>query len=271
MPDRFAEIAYQFAFLNELIAENPTTKIEIPSSREEAKTGADTIATSATGHITMFQFKRAEYLKSSQAGQWYATAPSHGRKGAEPYYRFKITEEKHSEQHNILIQTAACLDVYYAAPKFHTKNQLYEHARDGTVRSNSIVIHARQMPYQRAGEKHSVTYLTENPPGALWHPGTPRTLQDGYRTGGVVTLNADQFMEYLNCIKRAAQEQEFSAIPGETGSQEATATLDTDRNIAKAIIEKIDGMPSTELVTCVRTLGEVATMLNTTAIAGLNP
>lgn len=26
MPDRFAEIAYQFAFLNELIAENPTKK-----------------------------------------------------------------------------------------------------------------------------------------------------------------------------------------------------------------------------------------------------
>ena len=69
MPDRFAEIAYQFAFLNELIAESPTTKIEIPSSREEAKTGADTITRSGTGQIRMYQFKRADYLKSRQAGQ----------------------------------------------------------------------------------------------------------------------------------------------------------------------------------------------------------
>lgn len=271
MPDRFAEIAYQFAFLNEEMAANPTTTIEIPSSREEAKTGADAIVKSGTGQVRMYQFKRADYLISRQAGQWYETAPDHGRKGEEPYYRFKITEEKLSKQHNILVHTAACLDVYYAAPKFHTKNHLYEHARNGTVRSNSIVVHARQMPYQLTSEKHCVTYLAGTPPGALCHPGTPSRLQDGYKPSGVVTLNADQFVEYLDCIKRAAQEQEFSANHSSAGSQEAAATLDNDRNIARAIIEKIDEMPSTDLTTCVRTMGEVAATLNATAIVTLNP
>ena len=126
----------------------------------------------------------------------------------------------------------------------------------------SVIIHAGQMPPQKAKEKRCVSYLAGARPGARWYSGEPLQLRDGYITREGVTLNAGQFMQFLRRTKEAAQGQSIPRIEGDPGQ-------DNGVNISQAIIAEIDGMPSADLLTCMKTLGELAEMLTGTAVATL--
>src|SRR5258707_1134113 len=113
-----SEFSYGFALTNEIVGWAPLTAAPLfPSLIEEGKAGGGyDVKLDLPGYPLYLQFKRADCMKRSSA----AELSKHNLPLSLPFYRFKITEARKSNQHDLLLELddGTCL-VLYAAPRFH--------------------------------------------------------------------------------------------------------------------------------------------------------
>jgi hypothetical protein len=83
------------------------------------------------------QFKRADCLTTRRADE----IRKYGLRISLPFYRFKITEAKKSDQHELLLalDDGSCV-VAYAAPRFHELDEINDAWANNNVASESIFV-----------------------------------------------------------------------------------------------------------------------------------
>jgi hypothetical protein len=142
MKPNLSEFSYGFAVVNEWLGTlGPLTAAPVfPSLIEEGKSGGYDVKLALPGVALFLQFKRSDYLQLSTAREF--------KKGgiSLPYYRMKITSSKDSKQHGMLV----ALDirpniVFYAAPLFHTIEELDDAYLLGRVRQRSFFMRPSQI------------------------------------------------------------------------------------------------------------------------------
>jgi hypothetical protein len=144
MTPEISEFSYGFALTNEIVGWlNVKAAPLFPSLIEEGKEGGGyDVKLDAPGVPLYLQFKRADCMVRG-------TAFEHRDKGKfrkMPFYRFKITEAKKSNQHKLLLK----LDdnnnlVFYAAPRFHKLAEINSAWSSNQVASRSIFVAPREI------------------------------------------------------------------------------------------------------------------------------
>src|ERR1700735_1111864 len=117
MTPEISEFSYGFALTNEMVGWGPITAAPLfPSLIEEGKAGGGyDVKLDMPGIPLYLQFKRADCLTTRNAKE----IKNNGLRISLPFYRFKITESKKSDQHELLLalDDGSCL-VFYVAPRF---------------------------------------------------------------------------------------------------------------------------------------------------------
>ncbi len=146
MKPEFSEFTYGFALVNELSNALTCKVVPIfPSLREEGKKGGyDVQILSKRGMILNLQFKLSECLNREYAREFKLLSdclylPGHCL--SLPYYRFKITSRRISQQHSLL-QTVETQDplTYYVAPNFHLTDDINNYWNSGQVAEHSVFV-----------------------------------------------------------------------------------------------------------------------------------
>ena len=144
MRPNLSEFSYGFAVVNEWLASLGPLKAApvFPSLVEEGKAGGGyDVKLTMPGLALFLQFKRSDRLKEPNARE-YANGSGIGL----PYYRAKITGTRESQQHGLLV----ALDVhpnivFYAAPLFHTIQELDDAFLAQQVRQRSFFVRPSQI------------------------------------------------------------------------------------------------------------------------------
>lgn len=140
MKAEFSEFTYGFSLVNELAKAISLTAVPIfPSLLEEGKKGGgyDAKLKGKTGIILNLQFKLSDWMKASSARE--IGIPGHTM--TLPYYRFEITSKRVSEQQSLLLALEAIEPfTYYAAPVFHTNEEINTHWLLSAVAKNSVYV-----------------------------------------------------------------------------------------------------------------------------------
>lgn len=153
-----------------------------PSLIEEGKAGGGyDLKLDLQGFPLYLQFKRADYMKRASA----AEVSKHNLPISLPFYRFKITEAKKSNQHDLLLELddGSCL-VAYAAPRFHELDEINDAWLTNSVASRSIFVQPSAIGVLD-DEPHHVAYDDNT----AWICSEPRQLP---------TLNASGLMDKLS-------------------------------------------------------------------------
>ena len=138
MTPEFSEFSYGFAFTHEYVNRNPglVAAPDLPSLIKEAETGYD-LKLGYQGHPKYFQFKLSTFLSRSNAIHW----PDRLR----PHYRVRLTTRPRrnrpvgTDQHNQLKRLAEIVDdVFYIAPRFHSKDQFDRFFLQDEITDNSL-------------------------------------------------------------------------------------------------------------------------------------
>ena len=139
MTPEITEFSYGFALTNEMVGWAPLNAAPLfPSLIEEGKAGGGyDLKLDLQGFPLYLQFKRADYMKRASA----AEVSKHNLPISRPFYRFKITEAKKSNQHDLLLELddGSCL-VFYAAPRFHELDEINDAWLTNSVASRSIFV-----------------------------------------------------------------------------------------------------------------------------------
>jgi hypothetical protein len=143
-PD-ISEFSYGFALTQELIAiaDPPLRAAPIfPSLIEEGRPGGGyDVRLDIPGFPLFVQFKRADCMVRRSASE---TVPPYSFRL--PFYRMKITARTRSAQHDMLIDLDTGRNqVFYAAPLFHTVEELNRFYLQKTVSMNSFFIRPRSI------------------------------------------------------------------------------------------------------------------------------
>ncbi len=153
----FSEFSYGFAFTHEFVTRNPTLTAapELPSlAKEGASGGGWDLKLGFGGHIKFFQFKLSEFMRGRHALHW----DQYGS----PHYRFRITPESQSDQHNLLMDLAEDYeDVIYVAPRFHTQRRFDELFLQQAVTDNSIWVPVKDLYRVHGNERHYLTFTSQ--------------------------------------------------------------------------------------------------------------
>lgn len=157
MTPEISEFSFGFALTNELVGWAKLTAAPIfPSLIEEGKaTGGYDVALDMPGKPMFLQFKRADCMVRSSATE----ISTYGLPLALPFYRFSITEKNKSFQHESLLQ----LDngdniVFYAAPRFHTFDEINDAWTSQEVAARSIFIDPAQIRSIADNKRHHISY-----------------------------------------------------------------------------------------------------------------
>ena len=157
MVPEISEFSYGFALTNELVGWKPLCAAPIfPSLIEEGKAGGGyDVKLDWPGTPLYLQFKRADCLTRSSARE----ISKFHLELIPPFFRFGVTERNRSLQHASLIE----LDdgnrlVFYAAPRFHTLNEINSAWSAGNVAQRSIFISPSAIGEIIDDEKHAVSY-----------------------------------------------------------------------------------------------------------------
>ncbi|MYC35473.1 MAG: hypothetical protein F4X66_00930 [Chloroflexi bacterium] len=157
MTPEFSEFSYGLAFTHEYINRHPGLGAapELPSLVKEGTEGGGwDLKLGYQGHPKFFQFKLSEFMRGSRALHW-------GQYGT-PHYRFRVTPQNQSDQHNLLKDLAEDYeDVIYAAPRFHKQGQFDELFLQKRVTDNSIWVPVRDLPRIHHDERHYLTFTSE--------------------------------------------------------------------------------------------------------------
>ncbi|MGO9357788.1 MAG: hypothetical protein ACLP1D_08930 [Xanthobacteraceae bacterium] len=155
VPD-ISEFSYGFALTRELIALTETLKAApvFPSLIAEGKKGGGyDVNLDIPGFPLFIQFKRSECMIRRSARE---TKPP--MNFGTPFYRMKITEKWRSAQHEMLLELDAEPNVvFYAAPLFHTIEELNKAYREGTVSEQSCYVPPSKIG-KLDGDSHHVAF-----------------------------------------------------------------------------------------------------------------
>ena len=140
MKAEFSEFTYGFSLVNELAKAISLNAVPIfPSLLEEGKKGGgyDANLKGKSGIILNLQFKLSDWMKASNARE----IGMRGHTMTLPYYRFEITSKRISEQQSLLLALEAIEPfTFYAAPAFHTNDEINTHWLSSAVAKNSLYV-----------------------------------------------------------------------------------------------------------------------------------
>ena len=219
-PD-FSEFSYGFAFTHEYVNRNPGLKAapELPSLIKEAETGHD-LKLDYQGHPKYFQFKLSDYLDRRNTIHWQ----DHRR----PHYRFRVSTRPRpnrparTDQHNQLKRLAQTVDdVFYVAPRFHSKDEFDRLFLQGMVTDCSLWAPLKDLCWVSDNEVHYMTF-TRDQKETWWHSEAVRlegafTAEDHYETIRETVTIDENFFRALREKLRAAQ-NEFDLRATETNN-----------------------------------------------------
>lgn len=142
MKPEISEFSYGFALTNELVGWIALSAAPVfPSLIEEGKAGGGyDVKLDRPGVPLFLQFKRSHCMVRRTAKEHQAVAAVGGTLNV-PYYRFPITEAATSDQHELLL----ALDdgsnlVFYAAPRFHRRNEINQAWSRADVARRSLFV-----------------------------------------------------------------------------------------------------------------------------------
>lgn len=155
-PD-ISEFSYGFALTNELVGWASLSAAPIfPSLIEEGKKGGGyDVKLDQAGAPLYLQFKRADCMMRASANE----IKNHGLPLSTPFYRFPITPRNKSFQHTSLVELDDGSNlVFYAAPRFHTINEINRAWQNADVSARSIFVAPSAIGLIHDNEKHAVSY-----------------------------------------------------------------------------------------------------------------
>jgi hypothetical protein len=151
-PD-ISEFSYGFALTSELVQSFGLQSAGaplFPSLKAEGMPGGG-FDVQLPGVPVFLQFKMSDCLTTKNA-------LDHHQLGL-PYYRFKIRAPKHSQQHDLLLALEAGGNlVLYAAPRFHTPDELNDAFSNAGMVKRSAFIHPKTIGPLPDVEEHSVSF-----------------------------------------------------------------------------------------------------------------
>lgn len=174
MKPEISEFSYGFALTNELVGWVALSAAPVfPSLIEEGKAGGGyDVKLDRPGVPLFLQFKRSHCMVRRTAKEHQAVVAVGGTLNV-PYYRFPITEAATSDQHELLL----ALDdgsnlVFYAAPRFHRRNEINQAWSRADVARRSLFVAPWTIgPLDDA--QHHVAFDSGN----TWLCSEPRTLE----------------------------------------------------------------------------------------------
>ena len=174
MKPEISEFSYGFALTNELVGWVALSAAPVfPSLIEEGKAGGGyDVKLERPGVPLFLQFKRSHCMVRRTAKEHQAVVALGGTLNV-PYYRFPITEAATSDQHELLL----ALDdgsnlVFYAAPRFHRRNEINQAWSRADVARRSLFVAPWAIgPLDDA--QHHVAFDGGN----TWLCSEPRTLE----------------------------------------------------------------------------------------------
>ncbi|PWE34994.1 hypothetical protein DD563_02790 [Pelagicola sp. LXJ1103] len=173
MKPQISEFSYGFALTNELVSWTSIATAPIfPSLIEEGKAGGGyDVKLDLPGVPLFLQFKRSHCMTRRSAREYKLVTAAGGALRV-PYYRFPITESDLSDQHEMLLE----LDdgthfVFYAAPRFHTRDEINSAWSASEVARKSIFLAPQQIG-SLDSNAHTVAFDHSN----AWVCSTPKRL-----------------------------------------------------------------------------------------------
>ena len=212
-PD-FSEFSYGFAFTHEYVNRNPglSAAPDLPSQIKEAETGYD-LKLGYQGHPKYFQFKLSAYLNRRNAIHWH----DHLR----PHYRVRLRTRPRpnrpggTDQHSQLKRLAETVDdVFYVAPRFHSKGEFDRFFLRGTVTHNSLWAPLKNLLWVSDNKVHYMTF-TRDQKEPLWHSEAVRlegnfTADEHYETTReTVTIDENFFRDLRGRLRAAMNESDL--------------------------------------------------------------
>ena len=236
-PD-ISEFSYGFALTQELIsvAEPPLRAAPIfPSLIEEGRPGGGyDVHLDIPGFPLFIQFKRSDCMVRRSARD--TAAPS---KFNIPFYRMKITERWRSAQHEMLVDLDTGRNqVFYAAPLFHTVEQLNRFYLIKTVSDNSFYIRPRRIG-RLDGDPHYVAFdarrswVFSEPQEVHGIPGDqfPQELRARFAEDSR-PLREGSLHDVVDDVERIIRDRALTIIADETASVEPRDDLRMLRRLA---------------------------------------
>lgn len=160
----FSEFQFTYGLTRELEGPRPGTGIidlpRIPTQNQEAELPADMVSSLRVGDARLaplfIQYKRAEKMVRSNAGQW-KKLEKRGIDLSEGYFRFRPYLGK-NEQHNKLVELGQCQPlVFYVAPMFIDHDEYREYAANEELYDHAAFIQCGNLR-RIADEDHYITY-----------------------------------------------------------------------------------------------------------------
>ena len=174
MKPEISEFSYGFALTNELVGWVALSAAPVfPSLIEEGKAGGGyDVKLDRPGVPLFLQFKRSHCMVRRTAKEHLDVLAAGGTLNV-PYYRFPITEAATSDQHELLL----ALDdgsnlVYYAAPRFHRRNEIDQAWSRANVARRSLFVAP-----QTIGPLDDAQHYVAFDGGNAWLCSEPRALE----------------------------------------------------------------------------------------------
>lgn len=147
MKPEISEFSYGFALTNEIVSWSDLRAAPVfPSLIEEGREGGGYDVKLQLPAAPLFlQFKRSEYMTRRSARE-YRNVRDQGGRLSVPFHRFPITEAPTSNQHDMLLGLDVAPNyVFYAAPRFHTLDEINHAWTTNGVASSSVFIAPSQI------------------------------------------------------------------------------------------------------------------------------
>lgn len=174
-PD-ISEFSYGFALTDELIqgVGAPLSAAPLfPSLYEEGRTGGyDVNLRFQDAFILFLQFKLSHFMKGRNAREFQQGLFTH------PFYRLHLRPRRHSRQHRLLLDLEKHgSPVYYAAPAFHTSDELNQFYLNKEVIVSSYFISPSAIGPLPDDDAHHVAFRPRGTAYFLSEPSPVRVLQ----------------------------------------------------------------------------------------------
>lgn len=155
-PD-FSEFSYGYAVTEELVSVHKAAIVAaplFPSLYKEGKAGGGyDVRIPISGTPVFLQFKLSDQLERTNAKEY------RNRLLTVPYYRMHLRPNKHSDQHNLLLDLEAKGEsVFYIAPEFHLLTEMNFFYLNRTIVSHSAAFTPKAIGQLPDDEEHYVAF-----------------------------------------------------------------------------------------------------------------
>ena len=232
MTPEISEFSYGFALTNEIVSWAPIYAAPLfPSLMEEGKSGGGyDVKLDMPGIALYLQFKRADCMTRRSAKE----ISIYNLPLSLCFYRFKITEARKSDQHELLLSLdeESCL-VFYAAPRFHELAEINDAWSKNVVATRSIFVSPSEIGPLDA-DSHHVAYDAER----AWLCSDPQPIDFLTSNGLLEKLSAElhadtrplrekiaELAEQINSAERRAAARIAERLAGERAEEIGRAAL----------------------------------------------